>query len=801
MDTLRQDLFYTIRGLARSPGFAAVVFFTLALGIGANTAIFSVVKGVLLDPLPYRDPERLVQLYEKRPRQGRIRNVVSAPDFIDWKEQNTVFDGMSAVTGAAFTLPAEDGAQLLFGLRVTTDFFAVFGIKPVMGRTFLPEEQTPGKDRVVLLAQGLWQRQFGADPSIVGRKIMLSGEPYLVIGVIPQMPDMFAGKTEVWQPLVLSPQASRGRHFLNVYARMKPGISLAQTRADMDVVAGRLESQFADANTGHGVNVFSLEEELTGSVRPALLVLMGAVGLVLLVACANVANLYMARTVQRRREISIRTALGAGSGRLMRQLLTESLLVSLVGGAAAIALAFWGVQLLVAANPGNLPRLHNIRIDGTVLLFTVGIATLTAVLFGLAPALQAAKTEIGGALKESSRGSTEGLARNTTRRLLVMTEVALALVLAIGSGLMIRSFGRLTAVHPGFDTDNVLALDLSLMGPRYTKSENRSAFLTDLLSRLRGLPGVVSAAGTSALPLTGRDGGSNFVISGRPPLPYSQQPNARWRIVTSDYFATLRIPLRSGRLLDDRDTATSPPVLLINETMARQYFPDENPIGKRISISGEKEILEIVGMVGDVKHYSLAGETRPEMYFPYAQKTEGFMSMVIRTASSPETLIGTVRSQFREVDKDQPIITVRTLEDLLSISVAQPRLYSILLTIFSGLALLLAAVGIYGVMSFAVGQRKQEMGIRMALGARAGSVRGLVLREGMTLAIAGVALGIVSSFVLMRVLERLLFGITPTDPVAFLGAATLLLAVAMAACYFPARRATRVDPILVLRSE
>ena len=395
MDTLRQDLFYTVRGLARSPGFAAVVFFTLALGIGANTAIFSVVKGVLLDPLPYRDPERLVQLYEKRPRQGRVRNVVSAPDFIDWKKQNTVFDEMSAVTGAAFTLPAQDGAQLIYGLRVTKEFFSVFGIQPVMGRNFLPEEESPGKDRVVLLAQGLWQRQFGADPSIVGRKITLNGEPFLVIGVLPQMPDMFAGKTEIWQPLVLNPQAGRGQHFLNVYARMKPGVSLARTRADMDVVAGRLESQFPDANTGHGVNVFSLEEELTGSVRPALLMLMGAVGLVLLVACANVANLYMARTVQRRREISIRTALGAGSGRLMRQLLTESLLVSLVGAATGIALAFWGVQLLVAANPGNLPRLHNIRIDGTVLLFTVGIAMLTALLFGLAPALQAAKTEIG----------------------------------------------------------------------------------------------------------------------------------------------------------------------------------------------------------------------------------------------------------------------------------------------------------------------------------------------------------------------------------------------------------------------
>jgi putative ABC transport system permease protein len=800
MHTLWSDIQYSVRTLMRNPGFGLTALLTLALGIGANTAIFSVVKGVVLDPLPYRDPARLVQLYEKRPKQGRVRNVVSPPDFADWKSRNTVFESMAAMGGGAYSLAGPNGAELLRACTVSDGFLRLVGVSPLLGRDFLPEEQTPGKDRVVLLTHGLWQRRFGGDPKIVGRKITLSGNPFLVVGVLPEFHDVIRGDAEIWKPLAIEPEIPRAAHMLSVFGRLKPGVTLARARTEMDTLAARLEQQYPNENTGHGVNVFSLNEEIIGNVRPALLILLGAVGLVLLIACANVANLYLARTAQRRREISIRTALGAGSGRLARQLLTESLLLSLLGGGAGVLLAVWGVHAIVAANPGNLPRLEEIDLDQHVLGFALAISLLTGILFGIAPAWHAATNALAGALKEVGRGSTGATGRAKARGILVVAEVALALLLSIGAGLMVQSFDQLAGVNPGFRADHVLAVDVALTGPQYTKAEARAAFFRDLQARARTLPGVLSVGATAALPLTGRDSGTNFVIEGRPPLPYSQQPNTRFRPVTAGYFETMQIPLRAGRFIGAHDTETAPQVVVVNETFARQFWPNDSPVGKRIAFSGEKTWIEIVGIAGDVKHYALDGETRPEMYYPYVQRPQYVMSVVMRTSTPPEALAGAMRRQIIELDREQPVGSIRTLDDLLSRSVAQPRFYSFFLGIFSAVAMVLAAVGIYGVMSFSVGQRTHELGLRMALGASAGTVRGMVLREGLLFAGVGVAIGIGGALALTRVMGKLLYGIAPRDPVTYVSA-SLLLAVAAAACYIPARRATRVDPMAALRSE
>jgi putative ABC transport system permease protein len=800
MDTLQRDLKYTLRAISRNPGFAAVVLVTLALGIGANTAVFSVVKGVLLDPLPFKSPSQLVQLYEKRPKQGRVRNVVSAPDYADWKKQNAFFDDMAAMTGAAFPLQTTEGAQLILGARVTSNFFNMLGVTPALGRSFLPEEETPGKDHVLVLTHGFWQRRYGGDPAILGRKITLGGEPFEVVGVLPDIGNVIASEAELWTPLTLSPQSGRGAHFLNVYGRLKPGVSLARAQAGMDVVATRLEQQYPNENTGHGVNIFFLEHEVTGKVRPALLMLLGAVTLVLLVACANVANLFIARATQRQREISIRTALGAGAGQLVRQLLTESLVLSLLGGVIGLLLAYGGVQALKAANPGNLPRIRNIHIDLDVLLFTFAISVVSGLVFGSFPALHAARAKVATALKQG--GNRSSTSRGAIRNVLVVAEIAFALILVVGSGLMLQSFVRLAAVNPGFDATHVLTVDVPLMASRYAEPQHRTAFLEELSARFTQLPGVTSVAAVNALPLTGRDAGSNFSIEGRPPLGYSQLPNGRFRVVTPSYFATLRIPLRTGRSFTSGDDAKAQPVLLINETMANQYWPGENPIGRRISLFGEEAIRRtIVGIVADVKHYALDGETRPEMYFPYAQQPERSMTIVLRTAGAPETLTSAVRAELQSIDKNQPVARIQSLEEVLASSLAQPRLYSSLLTIFSCVALLLAAVGIYGVMSFTIAQRTQEMGIRIALGAKAGNVRRLILKQGLALAITGVALGVAGALTLTRAMEALLYNVQPTDPATFAISALLLVAIAAAACYLPARRATRVDPIIALRTE
>jgi putative ABC transport system permease protein len=805
MDTLRRDLIHSFRMIANNAGFAAAAIVSLALGIGATTAIFSVVNGVLLEPLPYRDPERLVRLYEKRVQQGRLRNSVSAPDFTDWKAQNTAFESMAALSGDRFTITGDGEPEIVRGSNVSPEFFRLLGIAPRLGRDFLPEEAAKGKDTVAILSHGIWQRRFGGDPRIVGRSVRLNGEPHTIVGVLPDVTLAIRSEApqldpEIWTPLVLGPDSVRSSHYLSVFARLKPGVSAPQARLDMDAVAGRLELQHVSENTGHGVNVFPVTEELVGGVRPALLILFGAVGLVLLVACANVANLALSRTVSRRREISIRAAIGAGTGRILRQLLTESLVLSLLGGAAGALLAHYGLKALALADPGNIPRLALARVDGRVLGFALAISLLTGILVGLAPAFYGAKTGLSEALRSGGRGSSGG-GRHAVRNIFVVAEIALALMLSIGAGLMIQSFGRLVGVHPGYDVTNVLAVDVSLTGPKYNRREDVIVFYRDLLRRLESQPGVLSVGATTALPLTGNDPGFNFVIEGQPPLLYSQQPNGRFRSVAPGYFETMRMSLSAGRTIAPSDLTQSTLVVVVNEALVRQYFPGQNAIGKRIALSGTKDWREIVGIVADVKHLALDADVRPEMFMAFTQFAQNSMSVVVRTASAPAGLAGAVRRELAAIDRDQPIRAMRTGEEILARSVAQPRLYSALLAIFSAIGLLLAAVGVYGVMSFAVGQRTKEMGLRMALGARSGAVVAMVVKQGLRLAAAGVVVGLTGAFAVMRVLGKLLYGIAPNDGATFAGAALLLTVVAAAACYIPARRAARADPIAALRCD
>jgi putative ABC transport system permease protein len=803
MGTLSRNLLYAFRTLRKNPAYTAVAIMTLTLVIAANTVIFSLLNGVLLEPLPYREPDRLVILYEKRPQQGRVRNVVSAPDFVDWKQQNTVFEDMAALgTGFALNLNGPTGPERLDTAMTSANFFQVLGVRPQLGRLFLPEEEQSGKDRVVLLNHGLWQRAFGGDPKIVGRTVTLSGESYTVVGVLPDIPSVFPSETEIWKPLVIVPQMGRGGHFLGVFARLKHGVTLAQAKSDMDGIAERLEKQYPNENTGHGVNLFAMHDEVTGGVRSALFILMGAVGLLLMIACANIANLALVRASRRRREIAVRTALGAGRWGIAQQLLTESLLLSVLGGSAGFLIAHWAVRALALANPGNIPRLNSIAIDRPVLLFTIVISVAAGIIFGLGPAMYGFRTKLGEVLNERGRGSTEGLGRNRARAVLVVAQIALAVLLSIGAALMMQSFVRLAGVSPGFDVQNVLTVELFLVGPKYSEPAIRSAFFEQLLIRVRSLPGVLSAGATTSLPLTGQDAGNSIVIEGRPQVRLSELPIGRNRVVSPGYFETMRIPLRSGRLISDEDSEKAKPVVMISETMARSYWPNENPIGKRLRFPTPNITWrEIVGIVADVKHYSLNGETRPEMYFPYMQQPLTFMTIVARTRSAPELLAPLVRKEVAEIDRDQPIARMRTLEEIVTRSVAQPRLYSVLLVVFSAAALLLAAIGIYGVMSYAVIQRTNEIGIRIALGAPRHEVWRTVVGHGLVLTIIGIAVGTASAFGLTRLMSGLLYGVSATDPLTFLGSSILLMVVAVASCYLPAHRATRIDPMTALRWE
>jgi putative ABC transport system permease protein len=815
MGTLLQDMRYGIRMLMKNPGFTIIAVLTLALGIGANTAIFSVVNAELLRPLPFRDSGRLVSVATANSRMHTSNGSTSYPDFVDWRSQNQVFEKMAAYTGATFTLTGQEHPAHLEGASVSAETFDLLGVSPELGRTFLPGEDE-ANHHVVIISDHLWKQLFKGDPGIIGRTITLENEGYTVVGVMPanfQYP-LQREPEAIWSTLSPLNETSddsppmvqhRGAHFLTCIARLKPGVTLAQAQAAMDVIASSLSKQYPDTNKYMSVHLSSEEERLTGAIRPALLVMMIAVGLVLLIACVNVANLLLARATTRGREIAIRTAMGAGRVRVVRQLLTESLLLAIFAGVLGTALAVWGSDVLVRLSPENLPRVGEIHIDGWALAFTAGLSLLTGILFGLAPALQSTHSNIVEALKEGSLSTTAGRSRHGLRSSLVIVEMALALILLVSAGLLIRSLIRLQSVNPGFDPHNVMTASLDLPDAKYSDPQ-KAEFFRQLTPLLNALPGVQSAAAVFPLPMSGDEIRTSFQIEGRP-VAKSDEPHTSIRGVTPNYFGTMRIPLLQGRDFTERDEAKATPVLIVNQAFAQQFFPGENPVGKHIQAGisnggpGTAPMREIVGVVGNVKFEDLTTEFSPESYIPYGQLQFGSITIVARSAKDPQGLAKPIASVVQSLDKDLPTYAPKTLEQYLNGTIAIPRFNTFLLAVFAALAMILTAVGLYGVISYTVAQRTHEIGIRMALGAQPGDMLRLVVGQGMRLALLGVGLGLVAAFGLTRFLSSLLFGVSSTDPVSFAVVVTMLVAVVLLACYIPARRAMRVDPMVALRYE
>jgi putative ABC transport system permease protein len=807
MNSLLQDLRYGARMLMKKPGFTLIAVLTLALGIGANTAIFSVVNAVLLRPLAFNEPDRLARLYEENHGHNFFRQSVSAPNFQDWKNQSQFFEHLAAYYNQSWNLTGFDEPERVSLASVSADFFKALKVEPVMGRTFLPEECKPGGPRLVVLSYGFWQRRFGADPNILGKTLALDSYSFTIIGVMSREAQ-WPAEAQFWTPLRLD-FATTGRRgqFLQVIGRLKPGVSWPQARAEMGTIAERLAREYPGQNSGWSVAVVPVTELIVGSIRPALLTLLGAVGFVLLIVCANLANLLLARNASREREVAIRAALGASRWRLIRQHLTESALLAVAGGAMALLLAVWATETLVALSVG-IPRVEEIGIDRRALGFTLAISLLTGLVFGLLPALQISKPNLNESLKEGGRGSS-GFSRHRLRSLLVISEVALSLMLLVGAGLMIKSFRHLRAVDPGFDPERVLSMRLSLSRARYTQPALQAAFSEQLIRGLAAMPGVESVAAIAIRPFTDGYWSNSFAIEGRPPLPAGQFIAADNNRATPDYFRTMSIPLRKGRAFTDRDSAQSSPVVIISETMARRFWPNEDPIDQRLTVpDGGPNPRQIVGIVGDIKHDGLeAIVIRPAMYTPFAQSPQSpaqSLTLLVRATGDAASLTGAVRSRVRELDKDMPIDNIVTLSQLVSDSVAQERFSTLLLSIFAAVALLLALVGIYGVMSYAVEQRAHEIGIRLALGAQISDVLRLVVGHGMMLAGAGVGIGVAAALVMAKLISGfsgLLYGVKATDPSTFAVISLLLLAVALMACLIPARRATKVDPMAALRAE
>ncbi|MGH9753106.1 MAG: ADOP family duplicated permease [Blastocatellia bacterium] len=808
LEELWQDLRYGARMLLKNPGFTLVAVIMLALGIGVNTAIFSVVYSVLLRPLPYHAPEKLLALYSMYPQMKSFRSVVSGPDFVDWRAQNKVFDSMSAYALGSYTLTGSDLPERFNGLRVSANFFQTLGVKPQIGRAFLLEEEEAGRNRVAVLSHGLWERRFGADPHLPGKTVSLNGENYTVVGVTPN--DFRFAPVEIYTPLTIAAadmsDMARGSHFLRVIARLKADITFEQAKADIENISRRIERQYPVTNTGKYGNVIPYQQDIVGDIRPSLLVLLGAVSLVLLIACANVANLLLARAASRQREIAVRTALGAARWRIVRQLLSENIVLSLVGGGLGLLLAYWGADVLLRAVPSDIadftPGWKQIGINPQVLSFTLLISFLTSIVFGLAPALQVSKPDLIDSLKESGKSSA-GFKRQRARKVLVVAEIALALMLLVGAGLLIRSFQELQQVTLGFNPSQVFMADVSLGNLKYRETSHQINFFQQTLQRIEKSPGVISAATVNFPPFSGNPD-RVFTIPGQPEPAPDAIPHANYRVISPQYFRTLEIPLLRGRVFTEQDAAGEPRVVIINEELARRYSPNEDPIGKQIKLGRYAEdnpLHTIVGVVGNIKHRGLDTEFEPEFYYPYPQTPIRFSSIVARTQGNPLSLTAAVRNAVLEVDKEQPLTRPRTMEMAISDSVTQRRLNMILLGIFGALALALASVGIYGVMSYTVTQRTREIGIRMALGARRLDVLKSVVGQGMLLAASGVGIGLLGAFLATRLMETLLFGVEPTDPATFGVIALLLLGVAFFACLIPARRATKVDPVVALRFE
>jgi predicted permease len=814
METLLQDIRYGIRMLAKNPGFTAIAVLTLALGIGANTAIFSVVNAELLRPLPFREPSQLVRVASANARVHTVSGSVSYPDFADWRSQNHVFQNMAAYVDSSFALTGIEQPAHLAAATVSASMFDLLGVSPELGRGFSPEDDEP-HHHVVILSHRLWKERFGGDPQIIGRVITLDNSAYTVVGVMPasfqyllqrETPALWSSFSPLRESTTDSPSMSdqRDAHFLRAIARMKPGVTLAEAQANMDVIAASLAKQYPDTNKYFGVHVVSEQEELTQSIRPALFVMMVAVGLVLLIACVNVANLLLARATSRTREIAIRSALGAGRQRVVRQLLTESFLLALMAGALGLLLALWGSAALVRFSPANLPRIAEIQMDGWVLAFTMGLSLATGMLFGLAPALQVSHANIVDALKEGALSATAGRGRHALRSSLVIVQMAMALVLLVASGLLIRSLVHLQNVNPGFDPHNVMTSNVDLPDAKYTDAK-KAQYFKDLMPQLNALPGVQSAAGIYPLPMGGDEIRTSFQVDGHP-VAKSEEPHTSLRDITPDYFATMRIPILQGRDFRAQDEIASTPVVIINEALAHQAFPGENPIGKHIMPevgqgASEPVMREVVGVVGNVKFRDLSDEWAPESYVPSAQISFGSLTLVVRTSQNAHSLAKPIAETVRSLDKDLPAYAPKTVEEYLNGTIAQPRFNTYLLGIFAALAMLLTAVGLYGVIAYSVAQRTHELGIRMALGGRPRDMLRLIVGQGLRLAIFGVGIGLAAAFVLTHFLSSMLFGVSTADPISYLAVVTLLLVVVIVACYVPARRAMRVDPMVALRYE
>jgi predicted permease len=822
MRNIWQDLRFAARMLLKHPGFTFIAALTLALGIGVNSSIFSVVNSVLLRELAYREPQRLAMVWSDRPLQQAERGWTEFPftaaDFRDLRDHNRSCEQMAAFTWDSLNITGGGDPELLSGVLSSANLFALLGVEARHGRVFLPEEDQPGNNRVVILSDRLWQRRFGSDPKIVGQKISLNNEPYTVVGVAPpdfqfppkaSLPSQFGFPPEIdfYTTLPFTPEQlnDRGRGWLAVIARLKSQTGFEQAKADLVGIAERLAQQYPDSNQNESVRIVPIHQQVVGKAQTALLALLGAVGFVLLIACVNVANLLLARAATRQKEMAVRAALGAGRWRVIRQLLTESLLLAVLAGALALLLAVWSLDLLRMIVPDNMPRAEEISVDARVFGFTLAVSLLTGIIFGLIPAIQGSRVDLKETLKEDGSGSGGGN-RNRLGGVLVVSEVALSLLLLVGAGLMLRSFIRLMSVDPGFDPQNVVTMAISLPGSKY-QGLQRGAFFQQLLERAAALPGVRSVG--AVYPLLGLGGASTGVgIEGRPPISQGSPRTAEPRFVSPDYFKAMKIQLLKGRVFTEADSINTKPVIIINEAMARQYWPNEDPIGKRVSSTDDNfwrsppHWREIVGVVKDARYTALDTEARGQLYIPFAQYFPLVERMlVVRTDDDPLSFVAAVRSEVQAIDKNQPISHIRTMEDMVAGSVEQRRFSMLLLVVFAGLALLMATVGIYGVMSYSVEQRTHEIGLRMALGANTGDVLKLVMKRGMALALIGVALGLVAAFALTRLLESLLFGVSATDAATFALMSLLLVAVALLACYLPARRAAKVDPMVALRCQ
>jgi putative ABC transport system permease protein len=801
MTSLLQDLSYGARTLAKQPGFTLIAVITLALGIGANTAIFSVLNSILLRPLPYHDPERLVRVWETHQPSSTERGAASPDNFFDWGKQAQSFEGLSAIWYWGYSLTGTSEPTELFGMKVSPNFFHVLGVAPHLGRFFLPEEDQPGKNHVAVISHSLWQQRFGGDAAAVGKTIKLDDDVYTIIGVL--RPDFRQSelathdKSDVWTPLPLDPSANaRGNHYLHIFARLKPGVALAQAQTEMTTIARQLELAYPKTNAERGVRLVPLHEQVTSGIRRTLFLLQCATGFVLLIACVNVANLLLARVAAREKELAIRAALGAGRFRLVRLLLAESLALALIGGAAGLLLALWGTDLLIALAPQDIPRLDEISPDARVIGFTFALSLLTMALLGLIPAWQAARVNLNTVLKEGGRGVTQG---QHLRGALVVAEIALTLVLLIGAGLLVRSLVRMQNVKLGFNPNNVLTLRVSLLETKYKERQQVANFYQQAIARIENLPGVQGATVISAPPLIRwANMWVNFEIEGQPVEP-GRAPTAYYRLISPAFFRTLGIPLRTGRAFTEQDSREAPSVAIINEGFARRYFANSDPIGKKI-IAG-RTTREIVGVAANVRHRTLEAEEEVEMYVPHAQNPRGTVLMAVRTASDPNAMTAAVQKAVWAGDPDAAISSVTTLEQALADVIARPRFNALLLSVFSVTALLLAAVGIYGVMSYTVTQNTREIGVRMALGAQPSDVLRLVVGQGLILTLLGVGLGLIAAATLTRFAAKLLFEVSATDPLTFAGIAVLLTVVALVACWIPARRATQVDPLLALRHE